>query len=116
MAEAGGELANLPLLKGPEQSERKLTEHLLEMQRMLEPLGLHIARLDLSERRAWSMTLDNGLELDLGRKETYPRLLRFVRVYPGVLASKAGAIQRIDLRYTNGFAVRWRDGAEAANA
>lgn len=113
-ATAEGALATLPLLHGPTNSQKLLVESYREMQRMLKPVGLHIDRLELTQRRAWQLTLDNGITLLLGRKESYPRLLRFVRVYPRVLAKRTEQIKRIDLRYTNGFAVRWREGAATA--
>lgn len=52
----------------------------------------------------------NGLQLGLGRKETHLRLMRFVRVYAEVLKPRIEAIDSVDLRYTNGFAVRWHHG------
>jgi cell division protein FtsQ len=61
------------------------------------------------------MRLDNGLQLGLGRQHTARRLLRFVRVYPRALEPRLEAIDSIDLRYTNGLAVRWRDGFEPSS-
>jgi cell division protein FtsQ len=45
----------------------------------------------------------------LGRTEPLARIERFVRVLPVVLASAPGVIERADLRYANGFAIRWRE-------
>lgn len=100
----------LPQFFGPKGSESKLVASYHDMQRMLEPLTLQVRTLRLSERRAWSLELDNGLELLLGRDDEVARLLRFVRVYPQVLRSQAQGIEWVDLRYTNGFAIRWRAG------
>jgi cell division protein FtsQ len=101
---------SLPLLRGPQETNRMVAEQYVTMQGMLKPLGLTITHMSLNERRALSMRLDNGLKLGLGRQDTDLRLLRFVRVYPRVLKPRLAAIDSIDLRYTNGFAVRWRDG------
>jgi cell division protein FtsQ len=100
----------LPLLRGPRDSNRAVAEQYVAMQGMLRPLGLIITHMSLNERRALSLRLDNGLQLGLGRQDTDLRLLRFVRVFPQVLMPRLAAIESIDLRYTNGFAVRWRDG------
>ena len=78
---------------------------------MLAPLGLNVTRLQLSERRAWRMTLNDGLELRLGRDGVERRLQRFVEVYPGVLKQQLARIAAVDLRYTNGFAVQWKPDA-----
>jgi cell division protein FtsQ len=103
-------LEHLPLLRGPRDTSRMVAEQYVAMQTMLKPLGLSITHLSLNERRALSMRLDNGLQLGLGRQDTDLRLLRFVRVFPQVLKPRLAAIESIDLRYANGFAVRWHDG------
>lgn len=105
---------NLPLLRGPKNTEKVLMDEYKAMQGMLKPLGLRISHLTMNERRAWSLYLDNGLQLSLGRNDTHVRLLRFVRVYARVLHPRLETIDSIDLRYTNGFAVRWREDAAAA--
>lgn len=106
--------ARLPLLRGPKESHRVVAEQYVAMQSQLSELGLTISHLTLDERRALSIRLANGLQLGLGRHETELRLLRFVRVFPQVIAPRLQTIESIDLRYTNGFAVRWRAGTEAA--
>jgi cell division protein FtsQ len=98
----------LPRLEGPAGLETLVAQGYRDASRALAQVGLQVQRLALDERRAWSMTLDNGIELRLGRSEQFPRLVRFVRVYPAVLAERAEEIARIDLRYTNGFAVLYR--------
>lgn len=105
---------HLPVLHGPKQTEKILMKEYLAMQGVLTPLGLHISRLSMDRRRAWSMRLDNGLRLRLGRNNSHKRLLRFVRVYPTVLQPRLETIDSVDLRYTNGFAVSWREGSTAA--
>lgn len=105
---------DLPSLQGPAGLEAALTRNYYDMGKALAPAGLKITRLIQDERRSWRVALDNGIELRLGRDDAYPRLLRFVRLYPKVLAPRASQIASIDLRYTNGFAVAWNhlpDGA-----
>ena len=104
----------LPELRGPAGLESAITASYYEMSKALAPDGLKIARLIQDERRSWRVTLDNGIELRLGRDDAYPRLLRFVRLYPKVLASRATEIATIDLRYTNGFAVAWNHQPDSA--
>ena len=100
----------LPEFEGPDGSSQELTHRYAAMQRALSPLGLKITQLVLDQRRSWRLQLSNGMGLMLGREDFYPRLLRFVRVYADVLARQASEIERVDLRYTNGFAVRWKAG------
>jgi len=108
--------SQLPLLRGPKGTEKVVAKQYQEMLEMLTPLGLKVSHLTMNERRAWSLRLSNGLQMVLGRDDTHLRLLRFVRVYAEVLKPRLEAIDSVDLRYTNGFAVRWHDGHAPATA
>ena len=99
----------LPVFEGPAGTVGELTRRYREMQRALSPLGLSIGRVALDARRSWRLRLEGGVELVLGRDRQYERLLRFVRVYGQALAERKQRIERVDLRYTNGLAVRWQD-------
>lgn len=99
---------NLPELRGPQETAPAVLAQYRAMSKTLAPLGLRIARLELDERRAWRATLDNGMELMLGRADAYARLLRFAQVYHGLLAAQAPRVARVDLRYSNGLAVRFK--------
>lgn len=85
-----------------------VTEHYRSMAAQLAPLDLHITRLQLDARHAIRLTLDNGIELVLGREQQTARLQRFVRVYEKSLAGQVSRIRRIDLRYHHGMAVQWQ--------
>jgi cell division protein FtsQ len=102
----------LPLLRGPDGTEKLVMQSYQKMQRMLRPLGLNISHVSMDERRAWSVQVTGAMHLGLGRHDIERRLLRFVRVYPRVLEPRLAGIESVDLRYTNGFAIRWREGFE----
>jgi len=98
----------LPLLSGPQGHERKVLAQYRRCNQTLSPLGLHITRIELNERRAWRIGLDNAVQLELGRVDTALRLQRFVRTFPEVFAGHLDALKRVDLRYSNGFSVYWQ--------
>ncbi len=98
----------LPSLHGPEGSGKTVVTAFEDMGTMLAPLRLHITRVNLDERRAWTLELDNGMQLVLGRGDGYGRLLKFVRFYHRALRDRTAQVERVDLRYSNGFAVRWK--------
>ena len=62
--------------------------------------------INVSPRRAWQIRLDDGMTLDLGREQVEERLRRFVTTYPRTIARMTRAVDRVDLRYANGFAAR----------
>lgn len=106
--------AGLPRFYGPDGTAEIVVERYRILSAQLSAAGLAIAELRLSPRRAWELNLNNGLHLALGRAVNNSQLQRFVNVYHRALASQTAAIKSVDLRYSNGFAVRWQDGVERA--
>jgi cell division protein FtsQ len=116
--ESGPELEKLTQLAGPEGSAPKIVVRYRELKQRLHSTGLEIQRLRLNDRDAWTLVCGNGLKIMLGNRGAKERLDRFIRVYP-LLQRGEKALQQVDLRYTNGFAVRWKQkkgdtGSEAA--
>ena len=62
--------------------------------------------LNVSPRRAWQIRLDDGMTVDFGREHVEDRLRRFVSTYPRTIARMTKPVDRVDLRYANGFAAR----------
>ncbi|MBU3021538.1 cell division protein FtsQ/DivIB [Aestuariibacter sp. A3R04] len=96
----------LPRLYGPGGSEKTALEGYNAMQSLLATTSMPIAELSLSERFAWEVQLNNGVRLNLGRKEFIDRLQRFIDVYP-LLVKQPKAVKYVDLRYDTGLAVGW---------
>lgn len=96
----------LPQIRGPRGAHSALLGHYYAMNQALLPLGLRVTRLTQDDRRAFHLLLDNGTELALGRADSYARLMRFVRAWPS-LQARGLPVAGVDLRYSNGLAVRW---------
>ncbi|ALP52334.1 hypothetical protein Tel_03785 [Candidatus Tenderia electrophaga] len=94
-------------LNGPEDTVTLMAQQFHRFHETLQQGGLRMQRIHLSERRAWELELSNNTVIALGRDEVVQRLQRFVRFYPQLLA-QTNAVRRVDMRYTNGFAVQWR--------
>ncbi len=97
---------SLPVLHGPDGSAPEMVSRFQEFGRLLEPTGRRIVQVALSNRRAWVLKLDNGAVLELGRDDLETRLTRFVAAYDRTVLQLPNPSTHIDLRYTNGFAVR----------
>lgn len=108
--------AGLPRLEGPPRTSQLVMARYRQLSARLDPLGLGIERLSMDPRRAWELTLDNGVTLILGRKDTERQVQRFVRHWPGVIAARAAEIAEVDLRYPSGFAVKWHAQGAPAQA
>ena len=109
--------AKLPLFAAPEGSEAEVTRRYRLFAERLASLGLRIDRVLLSPRFAWQLSLANGLQLVLGRDAAddpvETRLARFVAAYPATVDRISGRHEYVDLRYSNGFALRLQ-GAQHA--
>jgi cell division protein FtsQ len=108
--------AELPRLSGPDGTESQVAQRYLAAQgRMLEA-GLRIAALRIDERGAWEMDLDSGVTVRLGRREVDERLERFIRTASPVIAHRLNDVSYVDMRYSNGFAIGWRNAQAPAPA
>lgn len=107
LAEADEDHA-LPAFDGPEGSEKEVLSRFGQLRAMFAPVKLTPEALSLSSRYAWTVTLDNGMQVALGREVDHStmreRVQRLVKVYPQ-LAARVPDIQTIDMRYQNGLAL-----------
>ncbi len=77
-------------------------------------LNLAVVELDLTPRLAWYMRLNNGLQIVLGRDNIDTRLQRFIEAYAQLFANRVSDVDYVDLRYSNGFAVKWKEQSKLA--
>jgi cell division protein FtsQ len=101
----------LPGLAGPAGLESRVLEQYQLAAGLLAPLGMQVSRLEIDGRRALHVQLEGGVQLELGRVNAWQRLQRFVRAYPAVFDGRMNELQRVDLRYSNGFSVYWQEAA-----
>jgi cell division protein FtsQ len=108
--------AELPRLSGPEGTESQVAQRYLSVQgRMLEA-GMRIAALRLDERGAWEMDLDSRVTVRLGRRDVDARIERFIHTASQVIAHRLTEVNYVDMRYSNGFAIGWRNPGTPASA
>lgn len=98
----------LPVLVGPEGTAAEVVARYAEFDRLLAPIGRKAMLITLSARRAWQLRLDDGMVLQLGRENLETRLAGFVSAYQRTVARLPQPPAHVDLRYSNGFAVRTR--------
>jgi cell division protein FtsQ len=107
--------AELPRLSGPEGTQSQVAQRYLKVQgRMLEA-GMRLAALRLDERGAWEMDLDSGVTVRLGRRDVEGRIDRFIHTASQVIAHRLTEVNYVDMRYSNGFAIGWRNPGTPAS-
>jgi len=99
---------NLPIFKGPEGRQVFMLKYFNEMHRLMAPLHAKIISLELSSYSTWKLALDNGVILRTAHQEVLTRLDHFVKVYAKIVGNRASDVEYIDLRYSNGVAVKWK--------
>lgn len=98
-------------LDGADDRAPEVVERYRRWHPQLAQLGLIIDAVVRNARGDWTLILLGGTEIYLGTEDMELRFKRLLAAYPQVEA--IGIPVRIDLRYSNGFAVRWvpRTGA-----
>ncbi|WP_025918014.1 cell division protein FtsQ/DivIB [Herminiimonas sp. CN] len=104
------ENGDLPEFNGPEGAEKEVIARFDEFKQWFAPLRLAPESIRLSDRYAWSVKLDNGIALELGREQDKAmmreRVDRFVNIYPQLAALLQNRIESVDMRYPNGLALK----------
>lgn len=103
--------AELPRLSGPDDHYADVARRYLAIRDRLIPLGLDLRRVNLDPRGAWELTLQNGVEVRLGRRDVDQRTDLFLDVVANIITGRAADIDYVDMRYSNGFTIGWLDGA-----
>jgi cell division septal protein FtsQ len=80
-----------------------------ELSSWLNAVGSPVRRLVLSDRLSWTVVLQNGVVIELGRDVTATavreRADKLSQTWPDML-QRVGVPSRIDLRYADGYAVQ----------
>jgi len=100
----------LARLSGPPGTQALVAARYLAAQGRLVEAGLHLTALRLDERGAWELDLADGITVRLGSRQVDERFERFMVTAIKLIAQRADDIAYVDMRYSNGFAIGWRNG------
>lgn len=110
----------LPHLWGVDVSASDVLQQFLWLQGQFQEFGLQVVAVSKAQRGAWQIELVTqaatdsedqavSLQVAFGKQDLMARLARFKTLYDSVLQARINEIERVDLRYTNGIAVQWKD-------
>ncbi len=102
--------AGLPVLEGDDTRAPEVVRRYQQWRDDLMLVGHLIQVLSVDPRGDWRLELVMGTELRLGTGDIEERLARFIASAPQLEA--AGQPLEVDLRYSNGFAVKWAPSAD----
>jgi len=97
---------NLAKLHGMAGCEKELLHEYKKLSRLLISVSLTLNLLEIRPSMITLVTID-GLKVLLSNKGAEEQLLRFIHVYPELVKKRSTSIQRVDMRYKHGLAVKW---------
>lgn len=109
-------LQGLPQLNGPNDEVADVLAFYADCLKEFGGSGLVISAVGLSARGGWTITLESGAVIEAGSRHPQAYLKRFLDVWPKLVEGHPGTPAYVDLRYTNGFALRWADAPAPATA
>ena len=112
--EALERLNGLPWLQGNASDSVEILQQYQDLSQLLRSRGLEVMALKCDNKKSWRLTIKNAVEIAIGRDQVMEKMRRFVTVYDNYLGSVWSDVQSVDVRYSNGIAVRWVDGSEMA--
>ncbi|MGD2171689.1 MAG: FtsQ-type POTRA domain-containing protein [Gammaproteobacteria bacterium] len=80
--------------------------HLLQAR--FDSVDERLVALRVDNRGAVDVELINGLQIKFGRSDIERKMNRLTSIYNEQILPRREQIQRLDLRYSNGFAVAWK--------
>ncbi len=105
--------AELPRLSGPSNRSAEIAKRYLALREQLIPFGLGLRRVHMDARGAWEMTLQNGVDIRFGRRQVQQRTELFLDVVAKIITNRAADIDYVDMRYSNGFTIGWKEGIKS---
>lgn len=101
----------LPQLGGDARRVAEVLAFYNQSRELFAPLGLGVRELRQDARGSWSLRLSDGAQVLIGRQDAESRVRRFADLLPKLIAPEGRTLQRADLRYANGFALKWSEAA-----
>ncbi|MDJ0917233.1 MAG: cell division protein FtsQ/DivIB [Woeseiaceae bacterium] len=101
--------AELPRLSGPDHRAVEVARRYLDIRRRLVPAGIDVKRVSVDARGAWEVTLSNGINVRLGRRDVDERTELLVTAVADFVTVRGADIEFVDVRYDSGFSIGWKD-------
>lgn len=102
-----GVVNGLPQFNAPDDRVADVMAFYRTAQTDFAPYSVRVAGVDLSARGSWTLMLSNGGYVVVGNDRPDQRLARFAAALPVLMRGRGDGFVYADLRYSNGFAVRW---------
>lgn len=99
----------LPKINGYSGQTRELLQRYSLMQQQFSMHGISISEMSEDSKGAMSLLLNNRLKVNIGSENNEQKIKHLLAVYPQQIKPRADLIKYIDFRYSNGFAIAWKN-------
>jgi cell division protein FtsQ len=105
------DFGHLPLVHADNHEPDWVLRQFHKLQMQFQRVDERVVWLRVDSRGALDLKLINGLQIKLGREDIDHKIARLMNIYQQQILPRREQIERIDLRYSNGFAVAWKNEA-----
>jgi len=102
------DLDDLPVFDVQVNAPHRTLEIFYDIYAAMMVTGVGIRELRQSEFGSWSMVMENGSHIILGKENLMTRMHRVIHTWQRLSAEHINELEAIDARYSNGVAVKYR--------
>lgn len=106
------EFQSLPVLYAPVEQRQQMLQVMDGLMLSLMDQGLHLTEFRVSERQSWLLAMESGMIIQLGRFQPLQKFTLLMHALMVIGSELVEKIAYIDMRYPNGYAVRWRENEQ----
>jgi cell division protein FtsQ len=110
-----GPFSHLPVVHAANHQPGWVLQQFYRLEARFNSVDERLVGLHVDSRGALNVELINGLQIKLGRGNIDHKIDRLVSIYQQQILPRREQIERLDLRYSNGFAVAWKKEALQAS-
>jgi cell division protein FtsQ len=103
-----GPFSHLPLVHAANHQPIWVLQQFYRLEARFNSVDERLVALHIDSRGALDVELINDLQIKLGRGNIDHKIDRLVNIYQQQILPRREQIRRLDLRYSNGFAVAWK--------
>ncbi|MBR1374817.1 MAG: FtsQ-type POTRA domain-containing protein [Cardiobacteriaceae bacterium] len=103
-------LKTMFMVSGPQGSERRVLDMYKIISSWFVRQEIELASLRLDVHNIWHIETKEGVDVTIGREHFNNRMKKFTVVYNTIIKPYHRYIEAVDLRYNEGFSVRWKNG------
>lgn len=102
-------VSQLPWLSSPQRRHVALLKLLMETEPLLKKIEAPLTGISEDDRRSITLFLKGDVQVIIGHRLIAERIARFTDIFRSYVAPVYDDVARVDMRYTNGFAMARKD-------